>query len=818
MVGTATVWTLTRMRSSCTRCRLTSQMRYPVATRVSRCCLAPDRSGDKPGRIAHPCVARRRRSMLAKSRLVAVGAVVLAVGAAGSGGVMAATRSSDEVALQPARRPADRATERRVNALLRRMTLREKLEQLTLLSDGQINDAEAAKPVGGVFSLTDPFKINHYQHIAVEQSPHGIPILFAYDTIHGYRTIFPIPLATGSSFDPDVAADDHRIGARESAAVGLKQIYSPMVDVSHEPRWGRISEAAGEDPYLNSVMAAARVKAAQGRDYSAKDKVVTSIKHYAAYGQPEAGRDYNTTDMSEQRLRNLYLPPFKAAVDAGADTAMCSFNAINGVPGCANKRLETDVLKGEWGFDGFIESDYTAVDELLNHGTAASGADAGAQALMSGTDSEMVSKNISTNGEQLLSDGKITMGRLDDAVRRILRVKFRAGLFDNPYVDPSKAEAAQELPDAVAAARKAAGRAMVLLENDGKVLPLDPAKKTAVIGPLADDAKDMVGPWWGRGDDSKKVTVLEGIRSQSPGATYAEGCKLPGNEPPQYDESEDCPNTDFTEAVNAAKAADQVVLAVGETRAHSGEAAARSVIDLPGNQEKLIADIKATGKPFVVVLFNGRPLTLDGVTGVAPAILEAWFGGVESGNAVADVVFGKVNPGGKLPVSFPRRVGQVPIYYNHEPTGRPCDATSKYNSRHRDINSCDPRYVFGYGLSYSQFDISNLRLSSTTVSPTGKLTASVDVRNVSGPAGDEVVQLYLSDPVASISQPVRRLRGFERVTLDPGQKTTVTFTIDRGDFGFYDNAGRFVVEPGRIDLYAGDSSKATMRQSFTVSG
>ena len=312
------------------------------------------------------------------------------------------------------------------------------------------------------------------------------------------------------------------------------------------------------------------------------------------------------------------------------------------------------------------------------------------------------------------------MARLDDAVRRILRIKFRAGLFENPYVDPSKAEAAQERPDAVEGARRAGGRSMVLLENDGKVLPLDPSKKTAVIGPLADNAKDMVGPWWGRGDDSKKVTVLEGIRAQSPGATYAEGCKVSGLEPPDYDESQDCPNTSFADAVAAAEAADQVVLAVGESRAHSGEAASRSVIDLPGNQEALIAAIKATGKPFVVVLFNGRPLTLDGVKGVAPAILEAWFPGVQAGNSVADVVFGKVNPGGKLPVSFPRRVGQVPIYYNHEPTGRPCDATQKYNSRHRDIKSCDPEYVFGYGLSYSQFEISNLRLSRTTVSRTGR--------------------------------------------------------------------------------------------------
>jgi beta-glucosidase len=748
----------------------------------------------------------------------AMAMAAVATSAAVAGGVYAAGGPKDEAALQPARPAASKDVEKRVDALLRKMTTEEKLQQVQLLSDGQVTDADAKAGVGGVFSLVNPQRIDELQHIAVEQSRLGIPILFAYDTIHGYRTIFPIPLATGSSFDPDVAAEDHRFGARESAAVGLKQIYSPMVDVSHDPRWGRISEGAGEDPYLNSVMAAARVKAAQGRDYAAPDKVVTSVKHYAAYGQPEGGRDYGTTDMSENRLRNSYLPPFKAAIDAGADTAMCSFNAINGVPGCANKRLETDVLKGEWGFDGFIESDYTAVEELRNHGVAADGPDAGALALMSGTDSEMVSTHIRDNGKALLASGKISIKRLDDAVRRILRIKFRAGLFEHPYVDPSKAEAAQERPDALAAARRAGGRSMVLLENEGKVLPLDPGKKTAVIGPLADNAKDMVGPWWGRGDDSKKVTVLEGIRAQSPGATYAQGCELPGREPPEYDESEDCPNTDFSDAVAVAEAADQVVLAVGETRAHSGEATSRSVIDLPGNQEKLIAAIKATGKPFVVVLFNGRPLTLEGVTGVAPAILEAWFPGVQAGNSVADVVFGKVNPGGKLPVSFPRRVGQVPIYYNHEPNGRPCDPGVKWNSRYRDIKSCDPQYVFGYGLSYSQFEVSNLRLSRTSVAPNGSLTASVDVRNVSGPTGDEVVQLYLSDPVASISQPVRRLRGFERVTLDPGQQRTVTFTIDKSDFGFYDNSGKYVVEPGRIDLYAGNSSKATMRQSFNVTG
>jgi beta-glucosidase len=765
------------------------------------------------------------------TRRAAIAVTVVALTSGAAGGVVAATRSSDEGALAPTRQAADRGIERRVDDLLRRMTLDEKLQQVQLLADWQATDAEAKAGVGGVFSLTDAQKINDLQHIAVEQSRLGIPILFAFDTIHGYRTIFPIPLGAASSFDPEVAADDHRIGARESAAVGLKQIYSPMVDVSHEARWGRIAEAGGEDPYLNSVFAAARVKAAQGGDYSKRDKVVTSVKHYAAYGQPEGGRDYNTTDMSEQRLRNLYLPPFKAAIDAGADTAMCSFNAINGVPGCGNHELETEVLKGEWDFDGFIESDYTAVAEMracppktpdtgpCGHGVAADGPDAAAQAFNAGTDSEMVSTFMRDYGRDLIAQRRVSMRRLDDAVRRILRIKFRAGLFEHPYVDPAKAEAAQLRPDAVADAREAAGRSMVLLKNEGNVLPLDPSRKTAVIGPLAKNQHDMLGPWWGRGADTDAVSVLDGIRARNPDATYAEGCKVSNLEPPDYDPSQDCASdAGFADAVATAEAADQVVLALGESREMSGEAAARSEIDLPGRQEELIAAIKATGKPFAVVLFNGRPLTLDGVADVAPAILEAWFPGVQAGNAVADVLFGDVNPGGKLPVSFPRRVGQVPIYYNHEPTGRPCDPGVKWNSRYRDIRSCEPLYPFGYGLSYTSFAISDLRLNRETVSRNGSVTATVNVKNTGARAGDEVVQLYIHDPVASISQPVRRLRGFERVTLAPGEERTVSFTLDRSDFGFYDNRGRFVVEPGRIDVYAGNSSRAELAKSFTVSG
>jgi len=759
-------------------------------------------------------------------------AATLAISGAGAG-VLAATQSSDEQALTPARAPADRSIERKVNRLVHRMTLQEKLEQLTLLPDFMVTDEEVRKGLGSALSLTDPAKIRHYQEIAVNESRLHIPMLFAFDTIHGFRTIFPEPLGEAATFDPNMGETEAHYGARESSAVGLKQTYAPMVDVSHEPRWGRISEGSGEDPYLGSVMAAAKVKGFQGNDYSAPDKVAASVKHFAAYGEPEGGRDYNTTDMSIRRLWDFYLPPFKAAVDAGADTAMCSFNSLNGSPGCGNRYLMTDILKNRWGFDGFVESDWAAVAEMracppknpdsgdCGHGVAADGPDAAARALNAGMDSEMTSTFIRDFGEQLLAQRRISMRRIDDAVRRILRVKFRAGLFEHPFAPytPDQAEAQMLKPDAVAAARNAGSRSMVLLKNQGNVLPLDPSKKTAVIGPLAKDQHDMLGPWWGVGRDQDAVSVYDGINAQSPGATYAQGCQLSNidevNEPTE--DPEGC-NSDagFADAVAAATAAQQVVLAVGETREMGGEAQSRSNIDLPGKQEDLIRAIVATGKPVAVVLFNNRPLALENVFKDAPAWLEAWFPGVQAGNSVADVVFGKVNPGGKLPASFPVRVGQVPIYYNHEPTGRPCNTGSKYNSRYRDLLTCEPLLPFGYGLSYTTFKVDNLQLSRHSVSRRGSVRVSMDVTNTGSRKGDDVAQLYIHDPVASLSQPVRRLRGFQRVTLNPGEKRAVTFTLDSSDFGFYDNFGRFVVEPGTIDVFAGDSSTADVTDSFTV--
>src|SRR4051794_34731485 len=507
------------------------------------------------------------------TRRVAIAAAVIVSISIVATGVIAATQSSDEAALTPTRPPASRSIERKVDSLVRQMTLKEKLEQLTLLPDFKVTDAEVQQGLGSILSVTDPATIRRYQEIAVTKSRLHIPLLFAFDTIHGFRTIFPEPLAEAASFDPKVGETDTMYGARESTAVGLKQAYAPMVDVSHEARWGRIAEGSGEDPYLGSVMAAAKVKGFQGTDYSAPDKEISSPKHFAAYGQPEGGRDYNTTDMSLNRLWNYYLPPFKAAIDAGADTAMCSFNSLDGRPGCANHYLMTDVLKNRWGFDGFVESDWAAVAETracppknppsgdCGHGTSADGPDAAAQALNAGMDSEMTSTFIRDFGEQLVSSGGVSMHRINDAVRRILRVKFRAGLFDHPFspYQPGETEAQMMKPDAVAAARDAGSRTMVLLKNPDNVLPFDRSKKTAVIGPLGQDQHDMLGPWWGRGRDEDAVSPFDGINSQSPGATFAQGCQLSNTDEitPAHPDAEGCSNTSFPDAVAAANAADQ---------------------------------------------------------------------------------------------------------------------------------------------------------------------------------------------------------------------------------------------------------------------
>jgi beta-glucosidase len=565
-------------------------------------------------------------------------------------------------------------------------------------------------------------------------------------------------------------------------------------------------------------MAAAKVGAAQGSDYGAPDKVMAEAKHFAAYGAAQGGRDYNEADVSESTLRNLYLPPFKAAVNAGVGGIMASFNTIGGIPATANHHTLTDILRGEWQFDGLVDSDYTAVQELIPHGVAADGADAARLALNAGMDMEMVSTNFAAFGKQLLAQHLVSMRRIDDAVRHVLRVKFRAGLFDHPFVDEAAVAGKTMQPADVAGARAAAARSMVLLKNTANALPLaSSVSRIALVGPMA-DTTDLLGPWSGVGRTSDVVTVAAGVRAAVPGATVTvtPGCTVMGDG--FATPISNCPTPNqpgFADVAAAAGAADVTVVVVGEASGQSGEAASRQDIGLPGQQQVLVDAVKATGKPFVVVVVNGRPLTLPALDAAAPAILEAWFGGIQTGNAVADILFGKVNPGGKLPVTFPRTVGQVPLYYNHTNTGRPEDPNNKYTSKYADGPS-SPLYPFGFGLSYTTFKLSNLRLSSATMAPDQTVTASVTVQNTGGRPGDEVVQIYLNDPVATIAQPVRRLVGFRRVQLSAGQTTTLTFPLTRESVGFYDNEGRLLVEPGLIKVFAGDSSTGGLEASFNI--
>ncbi len=751
----------------------------------------------------------RRTALAGLGGTALVGALstgLIAPGTAAAAPARAATPAVTKPVSRPAKNPK---LEARVTALLKRMTFAEKLGQLQLINlpDLAKQSLAGTTPCGGVFSVVGATTLNELQKISVEQTRLGIPLIFGLDVIHGYTTNFPIPLAQASSFDPAVATSDATISAREARRSGITWTYSPMMDVTHEPRWGRIAEGDGEDPYLASQMAVAKVRAYQGDDYSAPDKVAACAKHYVAYGGAEGGRDYNTVDVSIQELHNHYLPPFKASVEAGVATVMAAFNTVAGVPAHANKYTLRQILKDAYGFDGFVVSDYTGIQELIMHGVAGDGADAASAGINAGVDMEMVSTNYVDFGRQLLTQGRIKMGEIDDAVRRILRIKFELGLFANPYVDAS-GEVTSVAPAARAAARKAGGRSVVLLKNDNAVLPLKKSAKLAVVGPLAKATYDLNGTWSGLGTGAgttPPVTVVDGLTAAGASVAYALGCDI---------ESTDV--SGFAAAVAAANASDVVVFAAGESAAMSGEASARSDIDLPGVQQDLLAELVATGKPVVVVLFNGRPLTLQSTHDTAAAILEAWAPGVEAGNAVADVLYGKVNPGGKLPVSFPRAVGQIPIYYNHLNTGRPADPNNKYTSKYLDLPS-GPLYNFGFGLSYTTFAISNLRSSSKRLNHrNGEIAVKVDVKNTGKVAGDEVVQLYIHDPVASIAQPVRRLRGFRRVTLNPGQSKTVSFTLSRKDVGFYDAQANFVVETGEITIYVGNSADATLSETITV--
>jgi beta-glucosidase len=722
----------------------------------------------------------------------------------------------------------------RVTALINQMTVKEKFGQLTMAGPATptgtdlIPLAESGQ-IGSVLDLTGVANINAVQQAAVDNSRLHIPLIFGLDVIHGYRTMFPVPLAEASSWDMSAIENDEAISADEATADGIKWTFNPMVDISRDPRWGRVVEGAGEDPYLGAAVAAAKVEGYQGSSYADQDKMAATVKHFAAYGAPVAGREYNTVDMSTEQLFNDYLPPYKAAVDAGAATVMSSFNSLDGVPNTANPYTLTNILRDEWGFGGTVVSDYQAVQELEDFGYAANGAQAAQEALTAGLDIEMavtlgpttgnpIYDTFDTYGPKLLREGKITMSQLNTAVRHVLTLKYLAGMFTYPYPGSASRVASSELTQPhLTAARTMADESMVLLNNNNHALPLSPSTSSiAVVGPFGDDPLDQIGDdvpigydtsaaALASGGSDKVVSVFDGIKAADPGAnvTDTQGCDAT------------CTDTSgFDAAVAAAKAAKVAVVVVGEPSSDAGEASSLSDIDLPGQQLALVQAIAATGTPYVVVLMNGRPMTIPWLADNAPALLEAWYPGTEGGDAVADLLFGKVDPSGKLTMSFPVDVGQIPVSYNELPTGRPYSATNKYTSRYLDIPNA-PQYPFGYGLSYTTFSISNLTAPSS-VSANRSFQVTAQIQNTGSTAGADVVQLYLHESDTSILQPVRELEGFQRVQLNPGQSETVTFTLNRQNLGFYNEQGQFVTEPGPFDLWVGDSSVGGQHATFNL--
>jgi beta-glucosidase len=706
-----------------------------------------------------------------------------------------------------------------VEWLIGQMTLEEKAGQLTQrgmqqtptgprVQSGGEDDIGRGR-VGSILGAYGVASTRKLQRIAVEKSRLHVPLLFSFDVIHGFRTVFPVPLAEAASFDPALAERCARAAAVEATAHGVHWTFAPMVDIARDPRWGRVVEGSGEDPFLGSALAIARVRGFRGNPGDVTSLLATA-KHFAAYGGAEAGRDYNTVDVSERTLQEIYLPPFRAAVEAGVDAIMPAFNEIAGVPMHAHRALVRDVLRQQWGFGGIVVSDYTGIAELMKHGIAATPKDASTRALEATVDVDMVSDLYLAQLPALVRSGKLPPRLLDEAVRRVLDAKQRLGLFADPY---RHAVAAREQPNELAPAtralaREAARESMVLLKNERNLLPLKKDLKTlAVIGDLASDADAPLGPWSGAGLPKDTVTVLDGIRravSPNTEVVYARGAS-----PHNADTS------GFEAAERAAQRADAVVWVAGESADMSGEAHSRTWIGLPGAQQALFDRLRKTGKPLVVVLMNGRPLAIADLAEQAQAILETWYLGHEMGNAVADVLFGDVNPSGKLPITFPRAVGQVPIYYNHKPTGRPPSTTEVYTSKYLDL-PWTPLYEFGHGLSYTTFDYQKPRLSSTKLGPTDVLTVRCTLRNSGARAGDEIVQLYLRDDVASVTRPVRSLRGFTRVSLPAGASSEVTFILDQEDFALLDDKFERVVEAGTFTVFVGGSSTSENQASFEI--
>lgn len=707
-----------------------------------------------------------------------------------------------------------------VEALLARMTLEEKLGQLSQFR-GRGSDTGPRVPEGGeaqirqgqVGSFLGVYGADYsrqMQRVAVEESRLGIPLLFAHDVIHGFRTTFPVPLAEAASFDLEAVENAARIAAVEATAHGLHWTFAPMVDVARDPRWGRIVEGAGEDPYLGSRMAEARVRGFQGTDLAAPDTMLATAKHFVAYGGAEGGRDYNTVDISERTLHEIYLPPFKAAVDAGVQSIMPAFNEIAGVPMHAHRPLIQGLLRGQWGFDGVLVSDYNAIQELMQHGVAATRTEAGILGLEAGVDIDMVSGIYLEDVAEAVRDGRLDEALVDASVRRVLNAKYRLGLFDDPYrySDPAREAAMTLTPAHREAARDMARKSFVLLKNDGDTLPLSKRLRTvAVIGPLADDRRQMLGNWAAAGRPEDAITPLEGIRAAlgpDVRVLHAQGAQIDGDD-----------TSGFDEAVRLARQADAVILMLGEDQEMSAEANNRTTLDLPGVQTRLAQAVQATGKPVVAVLFGGRPLSVNWLHDNVPSILMAWFPGVEAGNALADVLFGDHAPSGKLPVTFPRNVGQVPIHYNHKNTGRPPDAKDKYTSKYLDVH-WTPLYPFGHGLTYTGFRYDDLRVSTPRIGRGDAVDVEVTVTNTGRRAGDEVVQLYLRDDVASFTRPVKELRGFQRVTLQPGESRTLRFRLEPEAMALLDADLRPVVEPGTFTVFAGGSSAETIETTFEV--
>ena len=726
------------------------------------------------------------------------------------------------------------AVTKRVDALLDQMSLAEKVAQLAQIGGAEWNEGPKPEEIirekgaGSVLWLNDTKQFNELQKIAIEESPSGIPVLFALDVIHGYRTIFPVPLAMAASWDPAVPEQAQAIAAKEARAAGIHWTFGPMLDIARDARWGRIVEGAGEDPYLGAAMAAAQVRGFQGQEISDPERVVACAKHFAGYGAADGGRDYDPVFLSEAQLRNVYLPPFQAAVNAGVGTFMSAYMDLNNVPAGANRWLLRDVLRGEWGFEGFLVSDAFGVGNLVIQGFARDKQDAALRSLKAGLNMDMASNTYLENLEGLVEDGSLAMSEIDKMVRPILALKVQMGLFENPYVDETLLEKVTTLPEHREAARLAAQRSMVLLRNEDGLLPLSKdLKSIAVIGPLADSMEATEGSWMVFGHEPEAVTVLQGVRAKLPEAnvTYAPGPEIYRDIPHPFGEFDAVAKKPrqtaveakaaFQTAVETAQASDLVIMVLGETADMAGEFASRGSLDLPGQQEELLKAVRSLGKPVVLVLLNGRPLSINWAAENIPAILEAWEPGSEGGNAVADILFGDVNPGGKLPVCFPRSGDHAPLYYARTLTHLP-ENSKHYRSRYWD-NPTTPLYPFGFGLSYTTFAIDNLKLSDATVKIGQSLTVSVDVTNTGPVAGDEVVQLYIHQKWGSDSRPMRELKGFERITLQPGEQKTVTFSLGPDKLAYWStSAGARIQDMAVFDIWVGSDSLAELHANFEV--